>query len=154
MDFAWTPGSTMDMKLLTRARPDSDGMVGRVQAVDLQSRRTLWTMRRRAPQSSAVLATAGGLIFEGSRDRWFRASDERTGKVLWQTRLNAPPSAYPISYSVDGVQYIAVTAGAGNYLDVNVGALAPEIQVTAGATTLWVFKLGDARPKQVSRRPD
>ena len=63
-----------------RAR-DRRSMIGRVEAIDLASHKTLWVQRRRAPHSSAILGTAGGLIFEGSRDRWFRASDERTGKV-------------------------------------------------------------------------
>ena len=120
---------------------DPEGRVGRVQAIDLDARKTLWTRRERSPQASAVLATAGGLIFEGNRDRWFRASDDRMGKVLWQTRLNASPSSYPITYSVNGTQYVAVTAGGGNFLDTLIGGLTPEITTTTGQPTLWIFRL-------------
>lgn len=139
--YSPTPGAVMDIAVFATPKEGGDGMVGRVQAVDLATRKTLWTRRDRAPHSSAVLATAGGLVFEGSRDRWFRALDDRTGKVLWQVRLNAPPSSYPITYSVNGVQYVAVTAGGGRTYDVNGGALTPEILAPASGTTLWVFRL-------------
>ena len=90
-----------------------------------------------------MLATAGGIVFEGSRDRWFRAADDRTGKTLWQIRLDGAPSAFPITYSVDGVQYVAVTAGAGShdFMDSRLGTLTPEIVTPAGGTTLFVFRL-------------
>lgn len=141
MPFVWSPGSSMDMQLFPRPRTDSDGMIGRVQAVDMATRKTLWIKRERAPHSSAVLATGGGLVFEGSRDRWFRARDDRTGEVLWQVRLNAPPSSFPITYSVAGVQYVAVTTGGGGFYDVSGGSLAPEVRAPATGTTLWVFRL-------------
>ncbi len=142
--YSPTPGATMDIAVFATPKEGGDGMVGRVQAVNLATRKTLWTRRDRAPHSSAVLATAGGVVFEGSRDRWFRALDDRTGKVLWQVRLNAPPSSYPITYSVNGVQYVAVTAGGGRTYDVNGGALTPEIGAPASGTTLWVFRLPPA----------
>lgn len=156
MNFKWQPGpgNSFDFALPTRPRPDSDGMVGHVQAIDLQTRKTVWTQRRRASQSSAILATAGGLVFEGSRDRWFRASDDRTGKVLWQQRLDGVPSSFPISYSVDGVQYIAVTTGAGNPFDGGMATLTPEIVAPGGGTTLWIFRLPEIKGRQVSQRAD
>jgi alcohol dehydrogenase (cytochrome c) len=145
-DFTWTPGPDFDMRIRLQRRPNSDGMVGRVEAIDVAKHKALWVQRRRAPQIGSILGTAGGLIFEGDRDRWFRASDERTGKVLWQFRLNAQPSSSPITYSVDGVQYIAVTAGGGNPLEAFMGSvMAPEIPVPATGTTLWVFRLPDKK---------
>jgi alcohol dehydrogenase (cytochrome c) len=141
MDFEWTPGPTLDIQPLPVERPGSDGMIGRVEAIDLATRKTLWVRRERTPHASSILATAGGLIFEGTRDRWFRASDDRTGKVLWQVRLDGAVSSSPITYSVDGVQYVAVTTGGGGPLDVLMGALTQEIQTPATGTTLWVFRL-------------
>ena len=67
----------------------------------------------RAPVASSMLATAGGIVFNGSVDRRFSAYDEMTGKVLWQARLNASPSSSPITYSVGGQQYVAVVTGGG-----------------------------------------
>lgn len=141
--LTYVPGNSFDFEDRILRRIDSDGMIGRVEAIDLASRKTLWVQRRRAPQSSAILATAGGLIFEGSHDRWFRASDQRSGKVLWQTRLNAPPSSYPVTYGADGDQYVAVVAGTGGALAVLLGSFAPEIAKPPSGTTLWVFRLKD-----------
>lgn len=122
-------------------RPDSDGNTGRLSAIDLQGRRLAWTNRRRAPQSSATLATAGGLVFEGSSDRSFRALDSRTGKKLWEIVLNEPPNGYPISFGVKQTQYVAIIAGGGTPFDVQHRDLTPEIEPASGARTLWVFKL-------------
>ncbi len=142
MAYKYVPGARPgDFLRPPVPRPNSDGMYGRVQAFDLATGKTLWTQRRRAPEISAILATAGGLIFEGSRDRWFRASDDRTGKVLWQTRLDGVPSAFPITYMVDGVQYVAVTSGGGNPFDMVLARLTAEINNPEGGTTLWTFRL-------------
>ena len=65
-----------------RPRPDSDGNYGRLQAIDLETRETVWTTRQRAPQTSGVLATAGELVFAGAFDRGFRAYDARNGRML------------------------------------------------------------------------
>lgn len=122
-----------------------EGLIGGVAAIDVDSRRVVWQQRERSPQASAILATAGGLVFDGARDRWFRARDERTGEILWQTRLDSAPSSYPITYSVDGVQYVAVVAGGGNFVDTLIGRMAPEIVTPIGRPTLWIFRLPGRR---------
>jgi alcohol dehydrogenase (cytochrome c) len=61
-----------------------------------------------------VLTTAGGLVFSGgTADRYFRAFDARTGRLLWQHRLNSGVLGAPVAFEVDGKQYIAVQAGWG-----------------------------------------
>ena len=87
-DFTWKPRSPdktaaggSDLAFVVKARPDSDGNFGRVEAIDLATGKVLWTRRQRTPQSSSLVATAGGLVFEGSRDRQFRALDSSTGRV-------------------------------------------------------------------------
>lgn len=141
MDFFWNPGSAWDISWKLTPPPGSDGKFGRVEAIDLASGKPVWTRRERAPQSSAMLATAGGLVFAGARDRWFRALDDRTGAVLWQTRLSAAPNAFPISFAVDRVQYVAIVAGGGGPLDSGFQAFTPEIVSPSGSPTLFVFKL-------------
>ncbi len=64
--------------------PNSDGNFGRLDAIKLADRTQAWSVRQRAPMTSAVLPTAGGVVFAGSLDRWFRAYDDTTGKVLWE----------------------------------------------------------------------
>lgn len=135
-------GLSTGVRFSIRPRPDSDGRYGRVQAIDLTTGKTIWTARHRAPQSAGVLATAGGLVFSGSIDRAFRAHDAATGKVLWQTRLNDVPSAAPITYAVDGKQYVAMVVGFGSPQSVTFTALTPEIQLPLKrSSTLFVFTL-------------
>ncbi|MGE3744541.1 MAG: PQQ-binding-like beta-propeller repeat protein [Sphingomonadaceae bacterium] len=130
-----------ELSVEMRPRPDSDGRYGRVVAFDVAGQRIVWTNRRRANQSSAILATAGGLVFEGGRDRYFRALDSATGATLWQTRLDNPPNAFPISYSVGGVQYVAIVTGGGTPVD-SLGSLyTPEIPAASSSKTLMVFAL-------------
>jgi PQQ-dependent dehydrogenase (methanol/ethanol family) len=123
----------------------SDGQFGRIEAINLRTRKTVWTLRQRAPLESSMLATAGGVIFSGSHDRRFHAYASATGKLLWQTTLNSAPSASPITYDAGGEQYVAVVAGGGSPLDAVASALTPEIADPSGSTTLWVFRLRDAR---------
>ncbi len=122
-------------------RPDADGKFSRLTAVDLATGKTLWMHRQRAAMASAMLATGGGILFAGDRDRYFRALDEATGKVLWQTRLNASPNGFPVTFAVDGQQYVAVTTGGGSSWDGATAAAGTEIVNPAGGGTLWVFKL-------------
>ncbi len=124
-----------------RPRPDSDGKYGRVEAVNMLTREVLWTERHRAPVSSGALDTAGGVIFNGSIDRFFRAYDDQTGKLLWETRLSDVPSNAPISYSVNGKQYIAIGVGNGGAQATGFAPLVPEIQNVDRAPAVWVFQL-------------
>jgi PQQ-dependent dehydrogenase (methanol/ethanol family) len=121
--------------------PNSDGNFGRVDAIKLADRSTTWTHRQRAPQTSAVLPTAGGVVFAGDIDRTFKALDEGTGKVLWQVRTNNAINSFPISYSVNGKQYVAVASGNGSGLLKSLGTLVPEIKSPESGSMLWVFAL-------------
>ena len=125
-----------------RPRPDSDGNFGRLQAINLETRQTVWTTRHRAPQTSGVLATAGGVVFAGAFDRVIRAYDDATGKVLWQTRLNDVSSSSPISFSVDGKQYVAVVVGQGGFHAASYAVLVPELTSPPDrGAAIWVFTL-------------
>lgn len=137
-------GGLRSAQFSVRPRPDSDGRYGRVEAIDLRTRKRLWATRARAPQTSGVLATAGGLVFSGAADRWLSAMDDATGKVLWKVRLSDVPSSSPISYTVDGKQYIAVVVGYGGPQSATFTKLTPEIKLPAvSSSSVWVFSLPD-----------
>jgi alcohol dehydrogenase (cytochrome c) len=125
-----------------RPRPNSDGLYGRIQAINLETRKTVWTDRQRAPMTTGTLATAGGVVFAGALDRTFAAYDESTGAKLWQTRLGDVPSNAPISYSVNGRQYIAMVVGNGGAQAATFPALVPEIRNPPDrGASVWVFAL-------------
>jgi alcohol dehydrogenase (cytochrome c) len=100
----------------------------------------IWTKRQFAPPASGNLTTDSGLLFSGSVDRYFRAVDQSDGSVLWQQRLDNSPSSYPITYRVDGKQYVAVATNSGSFLANNMERTAGINNPPTGAT-LWVFAL-------------
>jgi alcohol dehydrogenase (cytochrome c) len=153
MDYSWVERDAgniatggQDMRLRARPKPGNDGHFGRIDAIDLKSGRVVWSQRQRAPVASSLLASAGGLVFSGARDRRLRAYDAATGKVLWQVILNASPSSSPATYSVDGIQYLVVIAGGGGAFDSGTRSLTPEIVDPPAGTTVWVFKLPPPPP--------
>ncbi len=113
-------------------------------ALDLNTQKLVWDIRSRVPQSSGQLTTAGGLVFSATPDRYFRAFDDHDGKVLWESgRLNDIPNAFPITYMVDGKQYIAMPVGNPGLQGNTALYAAPENGVVRGAksSVLWVWEL-------------
>lgn len=84
--------------------------LGTLQAFSLETGKTVWTHSQRAAMTS-VVATGGGLIFGGDAAGRFRAFDAASGAVRWETDLGAPVTGYPVSFAVDGRQYVAVSTG-------------------------------------------
>lgn len=127
-----------------RPRADSDGKYGRLEAINLETRTVLWTYRQRAPLSSGVLATAGGIVFSGALDRVFAAYDDANGRELWRIRLNDVPNSAPISYAIGGRQYVAVVVGNGGAQAATFPGLVPEIRNPPDrGAAIWVFELPD-----------
>ena len=123
---------------------DLERLIPAVMRADLATRKTVWIQRQRAPQSSGVLATAGGLVFAGALDRWFTAYDAGNGEPLWKIRLSDVPNSAPITYSVNGKQYIAVVVGYGGPQVATFPVLVPEIRMPAApSSSIWVFELAN-----------
>jgi len=87
---------------------------GTFTAIDLNTGKRAWQVKTDQPMIGGALATAGNLVFTGEGNGHFNAYDARTGKTLWTFNGGAGCNAPPISYSVDGKQFIAVACG-GNY---------------------------------------
>jgi alcohol dehydrogenase (cytochrome c) len=121
----------------------SDGNIGRVDAVSMVDQETAWSHRQRAPIVSAVLPTAGGVVFAGDWNRWFYAFDDESGDVLWKMRTNNAINSFPVSYEADGKQYVAVAVGNGSSMARSVATLTPELVVPTAGSVLWVFALPD-----------
>ena len=124
--------------------PGSNGMLGKLVAYDIDDMSELWNHQQPAMFMTGVLTTAGGLAFVGDLDRYFRAFDISSGKLLWQTRLAASLHGFPISYSAKGKQYVAVPTGLGVFRALT-AVVSPEIYQPEGGNALYVFELVNHR---------
>ncbi len=113
--------------------PGTD-QVGAVWAISAETGETAWVHEQRAATMSLV-ATGGGLVFGGDVNGRFRAFDHETGEVLWEVNLGSSVSGFPISYAVDGRQYVAVSTGTQRFVN-----LTPELNPSQG-NNLFVFAL-------------
>ena len=127
--------------------PDAPDQLGEFQALDIRTGETLWKQRRRAPYNTAALTTAGGLVFIGDWERYVFAYDARNGAQLWQSRLSTMANGYPITYAVDGTQYIAFGAGSplggSSWTSLLPADLIPEMKNPRTGNAIFVYALPD-----------
>src|SRR5690606_16337380 len=135
-----------------------EGHRGEYMAWDPVAREKVWTIKENFPVWSGTVATAGGITFYGTMDRWFKAVDAESGEVLWRFRVDSGIIGQPITYQgPDGRQYVAIAAGVGGWsgavvsgnLDTDVpfgalgfvGAMQDLPDHTAAGGTVYVFAL-------------
>jgi alcohol dehydrogenase (cytochrome c) len=120
--------------------PPGKDKVGRIDAINVETGKTVWSWETRVANYSPVLATGGGLVFNGAMDRYVRALDADNGQVLWETRVPSQAVGGAITYSVNGRQYVAIAAGGGAVAAVQLG-LTPEADTASGNNGIYVFAL-------------
>jgi alcohol dehydrogenase (cytochrome c) len=113
--------------------------IGVVWAISAEKGTTVWKHEQRVGVLSLV-ATGGGLVFGGDVAGNFHALDDTTGEVLWETDLGAPVSGYPVSFAVDGKQYVAVTTG-GSLVAGAARRVTPELTGEPAPSQVFVFAL-------------
>jgi alcohol dehydrogenase (cytochrome c) len=124
----------------TMITPGTD-QVGTIHAIEVATGKTVWTYDQRTA-IMALAATAGDLLFGGDVGGRFRAFDAESGNVLWDYELGAHVTGHPVTYAVNGKQYVAVSTGRSNMT----GALArltPEAVPDDSPNKLFVFTLPD-----------
>ena len=125
--------------------PDAPGQLGEFQALDIRTGETLWRHRLRVPYNTAALTTAGGLVFVGDWERHVYAYDAASGEKLWQSRLTTMANGYPITYAVDGRQYVAFGAGGplggSSWTSIIPADLLPDKRNPRAGNGIYVFAL-------------
>jgi PQQ-dependent dehydrogenase (methanol/ethanol family) len=104
------------MGTTTKMYPGPGGHLGEILAWDPVRQRKVWTIRERFLTWSGTLATGGDVVFYGTMDRWLKAVDARTGRLLWRFEVSSGIVAPPMTFrGPDGKQYVAVLAGVGGW---------------------------------------
>ena len=110
---------------------------GAVKAFDPETGREVWSWSSPQPMVSSLLATAGGLVFAGEPSGYVDAFDAKTGKLLWRFQTGSGLHGNPVTYSIDGRQYLAVPTGWGGWME----GFAPEMYGASRGSALMVFAL-------------
>jgi alcohol dehydrogenase (cytochrome c) len=145
---AFRAGATYTNESFVVRHIPGDADWGELQAIDVATGRQKWRKRSAFPWSDGTLSTDGGLVFSGTPDQKFYALDARTGKVLWQHHMSSGVIGQPVSYEVDGRQYVAVQSGYGGVTPFYGGPLMTPIfkHIPLGGR-LYVFALPPADSK-------
>jgi len=97
-------------------KPDADDGTGYLTAWDPVAQKARWTVKLATFWNGGTLATASGLVFQGAGDGWFSAYDGANGRSLWRFQAGNGIGAAPITYSVNGTQYVSVLVGTRSIL--------------------------------------
>ncbi len=122
--------------------PGPGGYLGELIAWDPVAQKKVWGVKTDLPFNGGTLTTGGNLVFWGDLHGFFRAFDAKGGKELWKVQLGTGLGAGPISYSINGKQYIAIVAGRTAALPAFLGAIGKDmVKATPEGGQLFVFTL-------------
>ncbi|ASK21476.1 methanol/ethanol family PQQ-dependent dehydrogenase [Halomonas sp. N3-2A] len=118
-----------------------DDHVGILRAVDPVTGEYAWEHKEPMPLWAGVLATHGDLVFTGTGDGYLKAFHAETGEELWKFQVGTGIISPPVTWEMDGEQYIGVTAGYGGAVPLWGGDMAELTRPIAQGGSFWVFKL-------------
>jgi alcohol dehydrogenase (cytochrome c) len=127
-------------------KPLYEEHIGSLKAIDPTTMEVKWEYKNNAPLWGGVMTTAGGLVFTGTPEGYFKAFDADTGEVLWKFQTGSGIVGQPISWEMDGEQYVAVLSGWGGAVPLWGGEVAKKVNYLNQGGSVWVFKL----PKQMA----
>ena len=127
-------------------KPNYADHIGSLKAIDPDTGEIKWEYRNDAPLWGGVMTTAGGLVFTGNPEGKFMAFDDETGEVLWSFQTGSGIVGQPVTWEMNGEQYVSVISGWGGAVPLWGGEVAKKVNYLNQGGTLWVFKL----PKQMA----
>lgn len=141
----WNTGTEFTYAMLPTDKPTFKALKamlkGRLLAWDPVKQEPVWSFEHGGPWNGGVLSTSGDLVFQGAADAHFAAYSARTGERLWKYFTQTGIVAAPITYQLDGEQYVAVASGWGGSYVLSAGGVFPTGS-NANVGRVMVFKLG------------
>ena len=125
-------------------KPLNEDYIGVLRAIDPKSGKEVWRYKNYAPLWGGVLATKGNLVFTGNPEGFLMAFDARTGKKLYEFNTGSGVIGSPITWEMDGEQYVSVLSGWGGAVPLWGGEVAKRIKDLNQGGMLWTFKLPKA----------
>jgi outer membrane protein assembly factor BamB len=127
---------------------------GRLIAWDPVQQREVWRVEHPNPVNGGVVSTAGDLVFQGTADGRFVAYNAKTGQKLWQSPTYMGVLAAPITYEVDGKQYVSVLVGWGSGYGLTTGFADESVAARTAPRRLLTFALGGTKTLPVPAKED
>ncbi|GAA6188626.1 PQQ-dependent methanol/ethanol family dehydrogenase [Litorivita sp. NS0012-18] len=127
-------------------KPMYEDHIGSLKAIDPATGEWKWEFKNEAPLWGGVMTTAGGLVFTGTPEGDFIAFDDETGEQLWSFNTGSGIVGQPVTWEMDGEQYVSVISGWGGAVPLWGGEVAKKVSFLNQGGTLWTFKL----PKQLA----
>jgi alcohol dehydrogenase (cytochrome c) len=118
--------------------------IGVLRAIDPATGKIVWEYQNSAPLWGGVMTTAGNLVFTGTPEGFLKAFDAKNGKELWKFQTGSGVVGQPITWKMDGEQYVAVASGWGGAVPLWGGDVAAKVKDISQGGMLWVFKLHTA----------
>ena len=119
----------------------ADDYIGAMRAIDPKTGKIVWEAKNNAPLWGGVLTTGGNLVFWGTPEGYLQAADAKTGKIVWKFQTGSGIVAPPVTWEVNGEQYVAVVSGWGGAVPLWGGDVAKKVSMLEQGGSVWVFKL-------------
>ena len=127
-------------------KPLYEDYIGAIRAIDPTTMEQKWEVKNNAPLWGGVMTTAGGLVFYGTPEGYFKALDADTGEELWKFQTGSGIVGQPVTWEMDGEQYVSVVSGWGGAVPLWGGEVAKKVNYLNQGGSVWTFKL----PKQLA----
>ncbi len=122
-------------------KPLNEDYIGALRALDPKTGKIVWEYKNNSPLWGGAMTTKGGLVFIGTPEGHLKAFDAKTGKELWNFQTGSGVVAPPVTWDMDGEQYIAVVSGWGGAVPLWGGEVAKRVSFLNQGGSVWVFKL-------------
>ena len=122
-------------------KPIAEDHIGALRAMDPKTGKIVWEYKNKAPLWGGVLTTGGDLVFTGTPEGYLKAFNAKTGQELWKFNTGSGVVGSPVTWEMDGEQYIAVMSGWGGAVPLWGGEVAKTFKDISQGGSLWVFKM-------------